>query len=177
MFGAAYRVLGLLRGLAGREAIGRLRRRWLLSAGVAKGSDQMGDQSLVRAGRGESDADARGGLDDACADLHQADLQGGELGALQRRRVRDGLLDGPQQPVGGGVQGQAQLVGGGAHARCPVALELGLVELDEVLGAPPIAIVELVEPFRRGAFQRRDDGADVEPEGGRLVLSRQSASG
>jgi hypothetical protein len=49
---------------------------------------------------------------------------------------RDGLLDAPHQPVGGGVQDEAHLVGIGRAARGAIAGQLGLVALDQVLGLP-----------------------------------------
>lgn len=96
------------------------------------------------------------------------DSQSGELGAFQGRLLRDRLLDGPKEPIGCRVQDQPHLVGGGAPARCPVALELGLVEFDEVFGPATAAIGELIEPLGCGAFQRGHDGADVQPERCRL---------
>ena len=68
------------------------------------------EELLVGTGRGEGDADAGCGLDDTGADLDDAALEGGELGAFQRGALRDGLPDGPQQPVGGGMEDQPELV-------------------------------------------------------------------
>ena len=121
-------------------------------------------KSVLSASRCESDANAGCRLDDAGADPDEAPLQGGELGTSEAGAVGNGPPDSPQEPVGGGVQDQPDLVGEHAGAGGPVALQLGLVELDEVLGLAAGAIIELVEPLRRGAGQRGDDGADVEPE-------------
>ena len=51
-------------------------------------------------------------LDDAGGDLDEAQAQGVELGAPPRRSARQRRAQGPHQPVGVGVQEQAQLVGG-----------------------------------------------------------------
>ena len=40
----------------------------------------MAEQLGIRTGTGERDADAGGGLDDACGDLDQPQTDGGELG-------------------------------------------------------------------------------------------------
>ena len=135
--------------LAGRIAKVGLWCPWL----SGKGCDQMGDQGLAWTGRCESDPDAGGGLNDAGTDFDQAVLQGGELGAPQGRCARDRLPYAPEKPVGGGMKDQAELVGGGGHAGGAVAFELGLVQLDHVLGLTSGAIVKLVKPFGRGTLQ------------------------
>ena len=48
------------------------------------------EEGGVRAGRGEVDADAGGLFDDAGADLEQAQPEGGELGAGERRGTGKG---------------------------------------------------------------------------------------
>lgn len=122
---------------------------------------KLGDQGLVRAGEG--DADAGCGLDDAGADFDQAGLQGGELGAFQGCLFRDRLPNRPEEPVSRCVQYQAHLVCGGAHAGGAVALELGLVQLDQVLRLAAVAIIQLIEPLGRRPLDRGDDGADMHP--------------
>lgn len=80
------------------------------------------------------DADAGGLLDDAGADLEQAQPEGGELGVGERHRTGDGAAQGEHQPVGCGVQDQPDLVGERALAGGSVRGELALVQLDQVLG-------------------------------------------
>ena len=57
------------------------------------------------------DADPGGLLDDARADLEQALPEGGELGPGERHPSRHGIAEGEHQPVGRGVQDEAELVG------------------------------------------------------------------
>ncbi len=73
------------------------------------------------------------------------------------------------------MKDQAQLIGERRRAGRAVALQLGLVELDEVLGLAPGAIVELVEPLGRRPGQRRHHGADVRAERGRLDAGDDAA--
>ena len=65
----------------------------------------------MRAGGGEDDADPVGSFDDPARDLEQVQSEGGELGGGQLMRPGDAVAQGQQQPVGGGVQDQADLVG------------------------------------------------------------------
>ena len=65
----------------------------------------------MRTGGGEGDAHAAGGLDDPAGDLEQVQPERGELGGGQLVRPGDAVAQGQQQPVGGGVQDKADLVG------------------------------------------------------------------
>ncbi len=60
----------------------------------------------------QMDGDPGFHLGDAGGDLDEAQAQGVELGAPPRRSARQRRAQGPHQPVGVGVQEQAQLVGG-----------------------------------------------------------------
>lgn len=73
----------------------------------------MADEGGVGAGGGEGDAHAVSRLADARADLQQPDPQGGELGLGQGVCLGHGVADGEHQPVGGGVQNEAHLIGQG----------------------------------------------------------------
>jgi hypothetical protein len=83
----------------------------------------------IGAGGSEGDPDAGSGFDDAGGDLEEPQAQRCELGGGERGSLGDFLLDAPHQPVGGGVQDQAHLVGVGRSARGAIAGELGLVRL------------------------------------------------
>src|SRR5215212_4112418 len=56
-----------------------------------------------------------------------------------------------QEPVGGGVQYQPELVGGGLATRGPVRGQVPLVGLDQVFGLASCAVHDLVVPPRRAA--------------------------
>ena len=113
------------------------------------------------------DADARGLLDDAGADLEQARPEGRELGPGERHPAGHGIAQGEHQPVGRGVQDEAELVGERALAGGPVGGELALVQLDEVFGLAAGAVHGFVEMAGLAA-ERGDDVARVEAARGRL---------
>jgi len=104
---------------------------------MARGGKAAGEQSEDRWRRGRPSAtrpDARGALDDAGRELDQAKPHRRELGGFPARALGCGGAQGVQQPVGGGMENEPELIGAGAAARGPVRGELGLVQLDEVLG-------------------------------------------
>src|SRR3954468_22448632 len=68
-----------------------------------------------------------------------------------------------QEPVGGGVQYQPELVGGGLAARSPVRCQVPLVGLDQVFGLASCAVHDLVEPPRRAAQAGDDEPAIRSP--------------
>ena len=107
----------------------------------------MPEQRGIRAGAGERDADAGRGFDNPRGDLDQPQAEGSELGAPQRCGLRQRLADGPHQPIGGGVEEQPHLVGIGRATRGAVALQLGLVQLDQVLGLATGAVERVVDVF------------------------------
>ena len=113
---------------------------------------QQAEQGGVGKGRSEVDADARGPLDDAGADLEQAFPEGRELGPGERHPAGHGIAQGEHQPVGRGVQDEAELVGERALAGGPVGGELALVQLDEVLGLAAGAVDVFIE--MAGALRR-----------------------
>ena len=135
----------------------------------ARGSEapgQQAEQGGVRTGRSEVDVDAGGPLDDAGSDLEQARPEGTELGPGERHPSRHGIAQGEHQPVGRGVQDEAELVGDRALAGGPVGGELALVQLDEVLGLAAGAVdifIEMAAPAASG--QARGVGLRLRPRG------------
>lgn len=90
------------------------------------------------------------------------------------------LLDVPQQPVGSGVQDEAQSLGGVRRpARCAVTGNLGLVQLDQVLGLPARAVehvLHLLGLILGLTFgQRRDDVANIDAQRASLDARRDTA--
>src|ERR1035437_9515743 len=102
--------------------------------GRQEAANQTAEQIGFGAGSGEGDAYPRGDFGDARGDLDQAHAQSGELGCGERLRAGDGVTDGQQQPVGGGVQHEPHLVGERRAATGAVGGKLSLVQLDKVLG-------------------------------------------
>ena len=72
---------------------------------------EAAEQHRMRAGGGEGDANLVAGLDDPACHFEQVQPEGGELGTGQVVRPGDAVAQGQQQPVGGGVQDEADLVG------------------------------------------------------------------
>ena len=64
------------------------------------------------------------------------------------------LRESPHQPVGSGVEDEPHLVGVGRAAGGPVTFELGLVQLDQILGLAARAIEDVVDML--GAADARD---------------------
>ena len=99
-------------------------------------------------------------LDHAGADLDQPLAQRRKLAARERARLRQAQLDRVHEPVGRRVQDEAYLVGRRSVAGGAVRGELGLVQLDQVLGLAAGAVDLLVEVVRI-AVERGDAIADV----------------
>src|SRR5271163_5125160 len=104
-------------------------------------------------------ANARSVLDHSRADLDQALPDRRELSFGQRAGLRDCGAHAMHQPERGGVEDEAYLIGGRAVARHAVRAELRLVQLDQVLHLPALAIDVLVK--MQGAFERGDDITNV----------------
>ena len=92
----------------------------------------MAEERRLRARRGEGEADAGGGFDDAGSKLQKAQADGGELGSGERMCCGHGVAHCQDQPVSGGVQDQAHLVGQWTAAAGAVGGELGLVQMIDV---------------------------------------------
>jgi len=102
--------------------------RWLWSCG-AEPSGECAEDGAIGACRGQKDSDAGGPLHDARSDLDQAKAHCGELCIGQLRACGYRVAHGEHEPVGGGVQDQAELVGFGIAAGGAVGSELALVQL------------------------------------------------
>ena len=85
-----------------------------------------------------------------------------ELGPHQRVPVRDRGTHGMHLPKRGSMQHEPQLIGGRAVTRHAVGRQLRLVQLDQVLHLPALAIDVLVKMLRR-ALERGDDIAGCRP--------------
>ena len=94
----------------------------------------MAEEDGVRAGAGEGDAHPAGGLGDAGGDLQEPEPDRRELGLGESMCLGNGIAHGEDQPIGGGVKDEPHLVGGGGSAAGAVGGELGLVQLEQVLG-------------------------------------------
>jgi hypothetical protein len=103
---------GLGFGVGGIGLCGAIWPRRSRSGGL-KRDREAADEPGVWAGSGEGDPDARGGFDDACPELEKAKSDGGELGGGEHVRLGNGVTDGKNEPIGGGMQDQAHLVARG----------------------------------------------------------------
>src|ERR1700757_4548792 len=106
---------------------------------------QAAEQVGVGARRSEGETDAGGGLDDAGCDLEKPEPDRVELGRCQIARLWDGIAHGEDEPIGGGVEDEADLVGERRAATGAIGGELGLVQLDQVLGLSASAIEVIID--------------------------------
>src|SRR5580700_6934321 len=97
----------------------------------------------------EGETDARCGLDDAGSDFQEAQTQRRELGGGQFPGFGNGVAHREHQPIGGGVEHEANLVGERRTAAGAVRGELRLVQLDQVLGLAARAIEAVIDPLGR----------------------------
>jgi hypothetical protein len=111
---------------------------------------------VIRDGARQGDFDAGDHLGDAGGDFDQTEPDRVELGVAPERGARCQAAQAQQQPVGGGVDQEAELVGCRLAAGGAVGGEVQLVRLDQVFGLPARAIDLLVE--RLG--QTREIGND-----------------
>lgn len=81
---------------------------------------------------GEGEAHAARGLDHASGDFQQPQAQRGELGFRQIARLWDRIANAEHQPIGGGVQDEANLIGERRAAGGSIGAKLRFVQLDEV---------------------------------------------
>lgn len=86
-------------------------------------------QAGLGTGGGECQADARDGFEDAGAELEEPEPQRGELGFAEMMGCGHRLAQGEHQPVCGGVQDEADLVGDRRTAAGAVGGKLALVHL------------------------------------------------
>ncbi len=99
-------------------------------------------------------------LDHARADLDQALAEGRELSDRERVCLRNGGAHAVHQPECSSVECEPHLIGRRTVTRHAVRRQLRLVQLDEVLHLPALAVDVLVKVLRR-ALERGDDVADV----------------
>ena len=111
----------------------------------------------------KSETDAACGLNDAGSDFQQPQPDGGELGRCQIARLWDGVTNGEDEPIGGGVEDEANLIGERRAATGAVGGKLGLVQLDQVLGLAARTIEAVVDPLGRADAQVGDDIANIQP--------------
>ena len=109
------------------RASGRLR-----DQSVGQAAEQVG----VGAGCSEGKTDAGGGLDDTGCDLEKPEPDRVEFGRCQITRLRDGVAHGQNEPIGGGVEDEADLVGERRAATGAIGGELGLVSLIRFSACP-----------------------------------------
>ena len=125
----------------------------------------------------EGQTDARGGLDDAGAELEESEPQGGEFGVAEVMGCGNRVTDVEHQPIGGGMENQTDLVGDRRSAAGSIGGELSLVHLDQVLGLAAGAVDHVIDPLGRSDGEVVDDKADVEAEGGRLDAGASATRG
>src|SRR5438552_16890725 len=135
--------------------------------GAEEGTGEPAEERGVRTGARQRDADARGTFHDACSDLDEMQSERLELGAEQRRFLRHCLAQGEHEPIRSGMQDQTELVGFRIAARGTIGSELGLVQLDEVLGFAARTIDRLIV-IPGATLERGDDVADIETFRARL---------
>ena len=91
--------------------------------------------------------------------LSRRSLEGGELGAGERRGAGDGVAQGEHEPIGCGVQDKPELVGERALAGDSVRGELAIVHLDRVFGLT-MGTGDVFVEMAGLASERGDDIAD-----------------
>ena len=131
-FSAGMWCLGAGAGGFGTGLAGRWRPRGLRCSGHQPGRD-VADEASIWASSSESYPNPGSGFDDAGAELQKAQSEGGKLGGGERVRFGDCVSDGEDQPIRGGMQDQAHLVGERAAAAGTIRGELSLVQLDQSL--------------------------------------------
>jgi hypothetical protein len=131
------------------------------------GAGEPDEAGLVGVGARQSDLDPGDQFGDPGGNLDQGEAQGVELGGAPERGLGRQAAERVQEPVGGGVDQQPELVGGGPGAGGAVGGEVQLVRLDQVLRLPALAVDRLVKPARR-AGDIGDDEAGIGALGGGL---------
>src|SRR5680860_130907 len=79
-------------------------------SGGLQGDGDAAEQFGFGTGGGEGQTDARGGFDDAGPELEEVEPEGGELGAGEVMGLGHRIAHREHQPVGGGVEHEADLV-------------------------------------------------------------------
>jgi hypothetical protein len=97
--------------------------------------------------RGERKANAVRGLDDTGSDFQETRTQRRELGSGQFPGFGNGVAHGQHQPISGGVEHEADLVGERRTAAGAIGGELRLMQLDQILGLAARTIGAVVDPL------------------------------
>ena len=118
------------KGLSGGTPPHRLRRQF------GDATSEIGKADLIREGGGQRDPDAGDHFGDPPGDFDQAEADRVELGIAPERGPRRHPAQGQHQPVGGGMDQETELVGGGLGARGAAGSEMQLVRLDQVFKPP-----------------------------------------
>src|SRR5450631_2506522 len=118
--------------------------------------------------RGEGETHAARGFDDTGGDFQETKTQRRELGRGQFPGFGNGVAHGKHQPISGGVENEADLIGKRRTAARAIGGELRLMQLDQILGLAARAIQAVVDPLGRADIEAGDDESDVEAEHRRL---------
>ena len=130
-------------------------------------ADEYGEADPVRVGGRQGDLYPSDHLGHTGRDLDQAKTDRIELGVAPEGGAGCQPAQGQQQPIGGGVEQQPELVSGGLGARRTIGGEVELVRLDQVFGLPARAVEFFVEGFGQSR-QVGDDEAAVSALGSGL---------
>jgi len=106
---------------------------------------QHGEDRLTGGAGWQVDLDLGFQFDDAGGEFDQAQPQGVELHDAPDRAFGHDAAHRPQQPIGAGVQEQAELVGFGLVAGGAVGGKVGLPGFDVVLGLTTRAVAPFVQ--------------------------------
>jgi len=98
---------------------------------LGQAASERGKPDLVGVGSRQGDLDAGDHLGDATCHLDQVKADRVELGIAPERCAGRQIPQVQHQPVGGGVDQEAELVGGGLGARGAVGGKVQLVRLDQ----------------------------------------------
>ena len=98
----------------------------------------------------------------APGNFQETKTQRRELGSGQFAGFGNGVAHGEHQPIGGGVENKTDLIGERRTAAGAIGGELGLMQLDQVLGLAARAIQAVIDPLGRTRFEAGDDEADIE---------------
>ena len=99
----------------------------------------------MREGRRQRDPDPGDHLGDAGGHFDQPESDGVELSGPPDRSFGREVTHAVHQPVGGGVDQQSELIGGGFGARCAIGSQVQFVGFDQVLGLAASAVVDLIK--------------------------------
>ena len=95
---------------------------------------QAADQVGFGTCDGERKANAARGFDDPGCDFQETKTQRRELGSSQFLDFGNGVAHGQHQPISGGMEHEADLVGERRTATGAIGGELCLVQLDQIFG-------------------------------------------